>query len=215
MKRHHALAVLLVAVLLAPTAAEVKQAKVPANRLFEIRPTQPSAILVQEPLGLDYRTYLLADGAQVFVFHAGARSRIVLTLFHNGDPFPVLTQHVIEIESPPQPEPNPPRPDPDAPLTGFAAEVQRRAREVNLDLQQAKRLGMNFDTVASMAAAGGFATVQAAMSKVAEYNARQWPRSAAPLVSWLEAELPQRITTLDDLAQVFRHIAQGLVGINR
>ena len=199
--------VIFVSLLLASIAqGQVKERTAEPNRLVELRPEKPSAVIVQEPLGLDHRVYNLADGKQVIVFHTGQLTRIVLTVFCNGEVFPEVTQYVIKVVGPTPPDPDP-KP---TPPSGLPGEIYKQAKAVKMAPSLAKKAAGNFESVSSAIAAGGIRTVKDGMDKIAEINTRFWPRSTEPFVKWVEAYLQKNVTTVKQLQSVFEAITKGL-----
>ena len=187
---------------------EVKRVTGKPDRLYEIQLEKRCAYIVQAPLGLDVRSYNLEDGKQVLVFHSGKHAQIALTTFSNGDVIPNVTQYVITIKpKPPGPDPNPP--DPVGP-TGFAKLVLTQARAVKMSTAWARKIAINFETVASTIAAGGITTREGANKKLYELNGLQ-PKAHEAFFTYLEKYLTNnKVTTAEQMAYTFNKIGEGL-----
>lgn len=181
---------------------------VESNQLVDFTLEKPSAVIVQEPLGLDYRVYNLESGTPVIVFYSGTHTRVVFLTFANGEVVPEVTQWFFTVRNAPEPGPKPPKPP--KPLTGFAATVAERAASVDLSAADRLKAAEDFESIASMVAAGAIKKIEGAIEELGRRQGSFWPKKAEPFVRWLEKEINERVTNLEVLVDVFTDIGKGL-----
>lgn len=204
----------LLGLLLCASAAlgQSRKLEAEANRLLELRPELPSAVMIQQPVGLDYRLYDLADGSQVVVLHTGPKAQqIVLLTFANGPKYPEVTQWVITVG---KPRPGPDEPDvppaPDPYPDGFAGEVARQADAAKIPREHRLKTADTFEAVASMVGAGAIKSIADVMQELEIRGAKVWPESASAFVAWFGAEFTNRVQTLANVIDTFPLVAKGL-----
>ena len=124
------------------------------------------------------------------------------------------TVTIIKLDSPnpqpPLPIPPGPPPSPQPTLQGFALEVFNQAR--GLPATDCRRLAANYDTVATMIAAGGIRDTQTANAKLTELNKQLAlsPATWTTFAQWLGGKFNEQAQTLDATKKLLNETAQGL-----
>jgi len=195
-------------------SAQVTQRTAKPGELVEVKLAKPSAVLVQEPLGLQYRSYVLRDGSSIVVFCTGSHPRIVVACISNNAEagIPDVKQVVVVVDG----DPNPPEPGPTpAPLSEVSKWVRDQGRAAGIDRPLAAAIAGNYETVASIIAAVPSTTTNEAMRRLAELNAKHaLPATAKPMIERLEQHFNEKVKddvrlagqTMADVAKGFRAI---------
>ena len=189
--------------------------------LVEISTESPCLWMARQPLSLDVRNYakLRQDGsvaAYVGVFVAPKAGLYIVDEMRNGELFPDVTRHLVEVEgegpNPPDPlppDPDPPGPDPD--LSEYALAIYKKAKEVNQP-EVAKKIGDVYGGVAASVAAGAIKTregvrdsIESGMQAVAPLD-RKWK----PLGDLIIASFEKQATTVKKAQQLCEEVAKGM-----
>lgn len=186
------------------------------NEIYEIIVDQPSAVLIQEPLGLKYKSYWLAEEKQAIVFSTGNHPRIVLSVFSNGDPIPNVEQFVIRMDPGPGPGPKPP-PEPDNPdnpkLPPLAKWIRDNGRKHGIKRTVAEAIANNYETVSSKISAVSMTARQARdeLVQLQEQTAKthKLPRAAQHIEAKISEVLNKSGEDVQAIQETFDILALG------
>jgi hypothetical protein len=111
---------------------------------------------------------------------------------------------------PPLPIPPGPPPTPQPTLQGFALEVYTQAR--GLPMTDCRRLAANYETTATMIAAGGIRDTQTANAKITELNKTLSlsPALWGTFAQWLGGKFNEQAQTLEATKKLMAETATGL-----